>query len=127
MILNDNFGACDFLTLLLTQNHQIMLKLILSGALGNDAEVKDVGSRTVINFNVAVSMDYKDKDGKKVEKTEWIKAVLWRDQSTKIAEYLKKGKRVLIEGVPETEGYKSKDGEIKSALTVKVKELEFMN
>ncbi|TCO05377.1 single-stranded DNA-binding protein [Natronoflexus pectinivorans] len=104
-----------------------MLKLILSGALGNDAEVKDVGGSKVINFSVAVSMDYKDKDGKRVEKTEWVKAVMWRDQSSKIADYLKKGKKVLIEGVPESEGYQSKDGEVRSALTVKVKEVEFLN
>ncbi len=104
-----------------------MLKVILSGALGNDAEVREVGNSKVINFNVAVSLDYKDKDGNRVEKTEWVKASLWRDQNSKIADYLKKGKKVLIEGTPESEGYKSKDGEIKSVLAVKVKEIEFIN
>jgi hypothetical protein len=38
----------------------VMFKLILSGVLGNDAEVKEVGSSKDINFNVAVSMDYID-------------------------------------------------------------------
>ncbi len=104
-----------------------MFKLILSGVLGNDAEEKEVGNSKVINFNVAVSMDYKDKDGNKVEKTEWVRASMWRDQNSKVADYLKKGKRVLIEGIPEAEGYKSKDGEIRSSLSVKVKELEFVN
>ncbi len=103
-----------------------MFKLILSGVLGNDAEVKEVGNSKVINFNVAVSMDYKDKEGNKVEKTEWVRANMWRENA-KVAEYLKKGKRVLIEGIPEAEGYKSKDGEIRSSLSVKVKELEFVN
>jgi len=106
-----------------------MLKILLTGLLGNDAEVKEVGTSKVIKFNVAVSLDYKDSTGNKVEKTEWIKAVLWKnkDQSVKISEFLKKGKKVLIEGVPESEGYKSKDGEIKSTLVVTVKELEFLN
>jgi single-strand DNA-binding protein len=106
-----------------------MLKMILSGVLGHDAEIKEVGNSKLIKFNVAVSMDYKDNQGNKVEKTEWIKANMWRgkEQSTKVAEYLKKGKRVLIEGVPESEGYTSKEGEVKSALSVNVKELEFMN
>ncbi len=121
----DKFSVLN-LTHLLTQKFLIMLKIILSGALGNDAEVREVGNSKVINFDVAVSMDYKDKDGNRVEKTEWIKASLWRDQNSKVADYLKKGKKVLIEGTPQSEGYKSKDGEIKSVLAVKVKELEFI-
>ena len=79
-----------------------MLKMILNGNLADDAEVKQVGNRTAINFRVAVAMDYFDSEGKKIERTEWIKAVLWKyeNQSTKVSEYLKKGKRVLIEGIP---------------------------
>jgi single-strand DNA-binding protein len=106
-----------------------MLKVIVSGVLGQDAEIKEIGANKAIKFNVAVSMDYKDAQGTKVEKTEWVKAIMWKgkDQSTKVAEYLKKGKRVLIEGTPESEGYKTKEGDIKSALSITVKELEFMN
>lgn len=106
-----------------------MLKLIVSGVLGQDAEVKEVGNSKIIKFSVAVSMDYKDAQGNKVEKTEWVRAALWKgkDQSTKVAEYLKKGKKVLIEGVPESDGYKTREGEVKSALGVNVKELEFLN
>ncbi len=106
-----------------------MLKVILSGVLGQDAEVKDLGNSKAINFSVAVSMDYKDSQGNKIEKTEWVKAVIWKgkEQSTKVSEYLKKGKKVLIEGIPDSEGFKTKDGEIKSALTITVKDIEFMN
>ena len=106
-----------------------MLKLILTGALGQDAEIKEIGNSKLIAFSVAVSMDYKDSSGNKVEKTEWIKAQLWKskEQNTKIAEFLKKGKKVLIEGVPSSEAYKNKSDEIKSSLVVNVKEIEFLN
>ncbi len=106
-----------------------MLKLILNGTIGKDAEIKSVGNRKAINFNVAVSMDYKNAQGERVERTEWVKTVMWRNenQSTKIAEYLKKGQKVLIEGIPGSEGYQSKDGHIKSSLHVKVKEIEILN
>lgn len=106
-----------------------MLKMILSGALGHDAEVREVGKKKAINFNVAVSMDYKDQQGNKVERTEWVRAVMWRNngQSTKVADFLKKGQKVLIEGLPASEGFKGKDGAVKSALNVNVKELEFLN
>lgn len=106
-----------------------MLKLILNGTLGHDAEIKQVGSRNAINFDVAVSMDYKDQKGTKVEKTEWIKAVIWKSekQSTNISNYLKKGQRVLIEGVPSSEGFLNKDGDAKAHLHVNVKDLELLN
>jgi len=106
-----------------------MLKLILNGIVGKDAEVKEVGQRKAINFDVAVSMDYKNSNGEKVERTEWVRAVMWRGekQSTKVADFLKKGQRVIIEGIPGSEGYKSKEGTIKSALQVNVKDLELLN
>ncbi|MCU4154676.1 single-stranded DNA-binding protein [Carboxylicivirga sp. A043] len=106
-----------------------MLKLILNGTVGKDAEVKTVGERKVINFDVAVSMDYKNAQGEKVERTEWVRAAMWRSerQSTKVAEFLKKGQKVLLEGVPGSEGYQSKDGTVKSTIHVNVKELELLN
>ena len=106
-----------------------MLKLILTGALGQDAEVKEIGDNKLIVFSVAVSMDYRDSSDNKVEKTEWVKAQLWKSksQSIKVAEYLKKGKKVLIEGVPNSEGYKNKNEEIKSNLVVNVREIELLN
>lgn len=106
-----------------------MFKMILSGALGHDAEVKDVGDKKAINFDVAVSQDYKDSKGNKVERTEWVKAVIWKNkgQSTKVAEFLKKGQKVLVEGTPASEGFKSKEGEVKSALHINVKDLDFLN
>ena len=106
-----------------------MIKIMLTGALGNDCEVREVGKRKAINFTVAVNQDYKDSEGHKVEKTEWIKAVLWKSegQSSKITDYLKKGQKVYIEGIPASEGYESKEGGVKSHLTVNVKELEFLS
>jgi len=105
-----------------------MIKIMLTGALGNDCEVREVGNRKAINFNVAVHQDYKDADGNKVEKTEWVKAVLWKNdnQPSKIADYLKKGQKVYIEGIPSSEGYEAKEGGIKSSLTVNVKDLELI-
>jgi single-strand DNA-binding protein len=105
-----------------------MIKIMLTGALGNDCEVREVGNRKAINFNVAVHQDHKDSEGNKIEKTEWVKAVLWKNegQSHKIADYLKKGQKVYIEGIPSSDGYESKEGGIKSSLVVNVKELEFI-
>lgn len=102
--------------------------MMLTGVLGNDCEVREVGNRKAINFNVAVNQDYKNSDGNKVEKTEWVKAVLWKGetQNSKIADYLKKGQKVYIEGIPSSEGFESKEGGVKSSLIVNVKDLELI-
>lgn len=105
-----------------------MIKMMLIGCLGNDCEIREVSNRKVIHFNVAVNQDYKDASGQKVEKTEWVKASLWKsdDKSTKITEFLKKGTRVFVEGIPSSEGYESKDKKIKSGLTVSVSNIELL-
>lgn len=106
-----------------------MIKILVSGVLGNDAEIKEFGKRKAVNFSVAVHKDYKNSKGEKVEKTDWMNAVIWKnaDQSIKVAEFLKKGKRVFIEGEPGVDAYLSKEGEAKGALTINVKNLEFIS
>jgi single-strand DNA-binding protein len=105
-----------------------MIKIMLTGALGNDCEVREVGKQKAIKFQVGVNQDYKDAEGNKVQKTEWVRAVLWKNdgQSTKISDFLKKGQKVFLEGIPSSEGYESKEGSVKSTLLVTVKELELI-
>ncbi len=85
-------------------------KVILIGHLGKDAETKFTGNgASVTNFSVATSRKWKDKQsGEMREETEWSRIVLWR--SEKLAEYLKKGKPVYIEGHLQTRSYEDKDG-----------------
>lgn len=106
-----------------------MLKLILSGILGNDAEVREVNDGKLIKFSVAINKDYKNAEGVKVEKTDWIQALLWRNgkQSSKVSEFLKKGKRVILEGDPGVDAYLTKEGKAKGQLTITVKNLELVN
>lgn len=106
-----------------------MLKLILSGILGNDAEVREVNDGKLIKFSVAINKDYKNAEGVKVEKTDWIQALLWRNgkQSSKVSEFLKKGKRVILEGDPGVDSYITKEGKAKGQLTITIKNLELVN
>ncbi len=105
-----------------------MFKMIIGGALGQDAQIRVVNGQSIINFNVAVNRDSKNSAGEKVEKTDWVKATLWKNegQSTKVVEYLKKGTKVVLEGTPGIEQYKSKEGEDRTSLHLTVKELTFI-
>lgn len=74
-------------------------KVILVGRLGKDPDVRHLESgAAVANFPIATSETYKDKNGNKVEQTEWHNIVLWRGLAEVAEKYLQKGKLVYIEG-----------------------------
>jgi single-strand DNA-binding protein len=85
-------------------------KVILLGNLGGDPEVRQVGETKVANFNIATSESYNDKQGNKVEKTEWHRIELWGGLAGIAEQYLRKGNSVYVEGKIATEEYTDKDG-----------------
>lgn len=86
-------------------------KVILLGRLGQDPELRYTPSgAAVTNFSVATNEVWKDNDGNKQERTEWIRVVLWRKQAEIAGEFLKKGSRVYIEGRLQTRSWDDKEG-----------------
>lgn len=74
-------------------------KVILVGRLGKDPEVRafENGSKKA-NFTLATSEYYRDKEGKKIEQTEWHNIYCWRKLAEFAEQWLTKGKQVYIEG-----------------------------
>ncbi|MBB6612950.1 single-stranded DNA-binding protein [Pontibacter sp. Tf4] len=86
-------------------------KVILIGNLGKDPEVRHLeGGVAVARFPLATSESYKDKNGQRVEKTEWHNIVLWRGLAEVAEKFLKKGQSVFIEGKIRTSQYQDKEG-----------------
>jgi single-strand DNA-binding protein len=85
-------------------------KVILVGHLGKDPEVRQLeGGVSVASFPLATSETF-NKDGKKVEQTEWHNIVLWRSLADVAAKFLQKGKLVYIEGKLRTRSFEDKEG-----------------
>lgn len=85
-------------------------KVILVGHLGKDPEVRHLeGNVTVASFPLATSETY-NKDGRKIEQTEWHNIVMWRGLADVAAKYLQKGKLVYIEGKLRTRSFEDKEG-----------------
>ncbi len=86
-------------------------KVILIGRLGADPEMRYTADGTpVATFNLATSESYKNRDGSKVDQTEWHRVVAWRKLGEICGEYLKKGKLVYIEGKIQSREYEARDG-----------------
>jgi single-strand DNA-binding protein len=87
-------------------------KVILVGNLGKDPEIRHLENNvTVATFPLATSESYKDKNGNRVDKTEWHNIVLWRGLAEVAEKYVKKGQMVYIEGKLRTRNYQDKEGQ----------------
>ena len=85
-------------------------KVILVGHLGKDPEVRHLdGGVTIASFPLATSETY-NKDGRKIEQTEWHNIVMWRGLADIASKYLQKGKLVYIEGKLRTRSFEDKEG-----------------
>jgi single-strand DNA-binding protein len=102
-----------------------MIKLLLLGHLGGDSVVNNVNGRNVINFQCCHSEKYKDAQGTEVNKSVWVSCAYWTDK-TNIAQYLKKGTRVYVEGQPDVKLYKNSNGENKANITCRVISIQLL-
>jgi single-strand DNA-binding protein len=86
-------------------------KVILIGNLGKDPELKYLeGNIARANFSLATSEFHKDKNGNKVEQTEWHNIVVWRTIAESAEKVLKKGTQIYVEGKLQTRQWIDKDG-----------------
>ena len=85
-------------------------RVILIGNLGKDPEVRTIETGVkVATFSLATSESYKNKNGERIEQTEWHNIVAWRGLAEIVEKFLKKGNTVYIEGKLKTRSYEDKD------------------
>lgn len=64
----------------------------------------------VVNCSIAVNESYKDKNGDKQEKVEWVNVVAYRNLAQIIADYCTKGMQIYVSGKMETRKWTDKNG-----------------
>ncbi len=93
-------------------------KVMLIGNLGKDPELRYTASGVpVATFSLATNESWKDQDGNLQEKTEWHNIVAWKKLAEICGEWLKKGKKVYIEGRIQTRSYDDKNTGAKRYIT----------
>jgi single-strand DNA-binding protein len=86
-------------------------KALIYGNLTRDPETKALPSgAAVTTFSVATNRVYKDKNGAKQESVDFHNIVTFGRQAEVVAQYLKKGSGVYIEGRIQTRSWDDKDG-----------------
>ena len=84
-----------------------MNKVLLLGNLGRDPELRSTPKgNKVLNFPMATSRRWKDRESNEVhDQTDWHRIVVWGRQAEVLAEYLKKGSQVHVEGRIQTRSW----------------------
>jgi len=83
-------------------------KVILIGNLTRDPELKSLPSgMKVTNFSIATNRVWYDKDKNKKDATEFHNVVVFGRQAETVAQYMKKGSNIMVEGRLQTRSWES--------------------
>ena len=86
-------------------------RVSLMGNLGANPEVRHEPHGTAVaTFDLATTEIWKDKDGKRQERTEWHRIVFYKGLAEVARDYLKKGAWVYLEGRLRTQEWEDKEG-----------------
>jgi single-strand DNA-binding protein len=100
-------------------------KAFLYGNLTRDPELKALPSgQQLASFSLATNRTYKDKNGQKQEATEFHNVVAFGRPAEVIAQYMKKGRPLYIEGRIQTRSWDS-EGQKKYRTEIVVENFQF--
>ena len=103
-------------------------KVFLMGNLTRDPEVRYLQSGTAVSdFDIAVNRKYRDRSGEMKEETLFIRIVAWERNAEFCGEYLKKGRRILVEGRLRLDQWEGKDGTKRSRMEVVAERFYFVD
>lgn len=99
-------------------------KVVLIGNAGSEPEVRTTaGGSRVATFSVATNRSWTDQGGRRHQKTEWHRIVVWDPLIALVERRLRKGERVYLEGRIEYRGWTGRDGRRREVTEILAQEL----
>ncbi len=104
-------------------------QIVLIGNLGNEPELRYTPSGVpVVSFNLAVNKSWTDAEGGKQDKTVWFRVTAWRKLAEIAAQYLAKGKQILVVGeMEDARAFTDKEGNSRASLEVTAQTIKFLS
>ncbi len=97
------------------------------GNLTKDPETRYMpNGDAVTNVSIACNETWKDKNGEKKERVEYVNLTFFRKLAEAVGEHLKKGESIFVEGALRTEKYTDKSGVEKYATKVVVDKMQML-
>lgn len=102
-------------------------QVILMGNLTRDPELRQTpNGQNVVGFSLALNRSYKDQSGEWQEATDYVDIVAWASLAERVAQYLSKGSRCLVQGRIQSRSWEQ-EGQKRSKVEVLANDVTFLN
>lgn len=102
-------------------------KTIVVGHLGRDPEMRYTPAGVpVTSFSMATTRKWTGANGEQQEKTTWFRVTAWRKTAELAAQYLKKGRLVLVEGDIDASAFTDREGNPRASLELTATNIRFL-
>lgn len=102
-------------------------QVTLMGNLTRDPELRQTpNGQNVTSFSLALNRSYKDASGEWQEATDYIDVVSWGPLAERVAQYLSKGRRCLVQGRLQSRSWEQ-DGQKRSKVEVLANDVTFLD
>lgn len=102
-------------------------QVILMGNLTRDPELRQTPSgQSVVSFSLALNRSYKDQSGEWQEATDYIDVSAWGPLAERVAQYMSKGRRCLVQGRLQSRSWEQ-DGQKRSKVEVLASDVTFLD
>lgn len=101
---------------------------MLIGRLGKDPELHYTASGiSIATLRIATDESYTDRDGNKVDRTEWHTVIVFQRQAENCQTYLSKGSLVFVEGSLQTRKWQDQQGQDRYTTEIKASRVQFLD
>jgi single-strand DNA-binding protein len=105
-----------------------MLKASVIGNLGSDPELRySPSGAPSLRVNVASNFRARTPEGEWEDRTEWVRVIVFGQRAESLAQYLKKGVRVFVDGRLEARPWTDRENRVRAGLEIVASDLDFMS
>lgn len=102
-------------------------QVTLMGNLTRDPELRQTpNGQSVTSFSLALNRAYKDQSGEWQEATDYIDCVCWGPLAERVAQYMSKGRRCLVQGRLQSRSWEQ-EGQKRSKVEVLATDVTFLD
>ena len=100
-------------------------RVVLVGRLTRDPDLRYTPNGVAVaNFNIAVNRPFKNQQGE--QEADFINCVTWRKQAENLANYMKKGSMIGVDGRVQTRSFEGQDGKMVYVTEVLAENIQFL-
>lgn len=103
----------------------MMNRVVLVGRLTRDPDLRYTPNGVAVaNFNIACNRPFKNQQGE--QEADFINCVVWRKAAENLANYMKKGSMIGVDGRVQTRSYEGQDGKMVYVTEVLAENIQFL-